>query len=168
MYENSIFWRAIGLAPHYRRGPNKQTMCYVVRSFLLWKSGQKSAPQTNKKRKRKKRYLTKRSNSNVLAQGPFIRVVTVFSSLVCDEPLKDQAYSFNRTQDETGRVIFGRQKREPLILGPTSGYPSQYLGQVGIVVTVASNKASKFQYIPLARQVTITTNSPSADHREHR
>jgi len=51
---------------------------YVVRNFLLWKRDEKHtkklSPETRRKGK-KMLGLTKREDSNVLAQGPIIRIL---------------------------------------------------------------------------------------------
>jgi len=64
---------------NYGKPPNNQTICYVVRNFLRDKRGEtpkKSAPR-DKKKKRKTPDHSKRGNSNVLANGPIIRVPAV-------------------------------------------------------------------------------------------
>jgi len=60
----------------------------IVRNFLLWKRGEKhtkNLPRETGKKKKKTPDHTKRGNSNVLAQGSFIRVLTVNTNPRCPE-----------------------------------------------------------------------------------
>ena len=63
----------------YRKNSNKRSLCYVVRNFLLGKRGEKYTKNLPREPKKKKKTpdLTERGKSNVLAQGSFIRVLTV-------------------------------------------------------------------------------------------
>jgi len=81
----------------YRKNSNKRTMCYVVRNFLLWKRGEKHTkkhvPRDKKKSEKTQTLLGEAScKSNVLAQGPFIRVFTVVTiEWLSPRPLRHSA-----------------------------------------------------------------------------